>query len=79
MNPPSLTIGIEEEYQIIDPHTVRFITEKPWPGLIDRISLGDVLMMPPKALKADGAKGLLAKPAGVYFVDDATNTFNLLH
>ena len=52
------------EVQIVDPHTVRFITEKPWPGLIDRISLGDVLMMPPKALKADGAKGLLAKPAG---------------
>jgi peptide/nickel transport system substrate-binding protein len=43
---------------------VRFITEKPWPGLIDRISLGDMLMMPPKALKTEGAQGLLAKPIG---------------
>src|SRR5437867_1612046 len=53
-----------KDVQIVDSSTVRFITEKPWPGLIDRISLGDVLMMPPKALRTEGAKGLLAKPAG---------------
>jgi peptide/nickel transport system substrate-binding protein len=56
--------SLVKEVQIVDPLTVRFITEKPWPGLIDRISLGDVLMMPPKALKSEGAKGLLAKPVG---------------
>jgi peptide/nickel transport system substrate-binding protein len=54
-----------KEVQIVDPHTVRFITEKPWPGLIDRISLGNaILPMPPKALKAEGPQGLLAKPVG---------------
>jgi peptide/nickel transport system substrate-binding protein len=53
-----------KEVQIVDPHTVRFITEKPWPGLIDRISLGDMLMMPPKALKEQGVPALLAKPVG---------------
>jgi peptide/nickel transport system substrate-binding protein len=54
-----------KEVQIVDPYTVRFITEKPWPGLIDRISLGNaILPMPPKALKAEGPQGLLAKPVG---------------
>ena len=53
-----------KDVQVVDPQTVRFITEKPWPGLIDRISLGDVLMMPPKALKTEGPQGLLAKPVG---------------
>jgi peptide/nickel transport system substrate-binding protein len=53
-----------KEVQVVDAHTVRFITEKPWPGLIDRISLGDVLMMPAKALKEQGPQGLLAKPVG---------------
>src|SRR5437016_10170149 len=53
-----------KDVQIVDSSTVRFITEKPWPGLIDRISLGDMLMMPPKALKTEGAQGLLAKPIG---------------
>ena len=56
--------NLVKEVQIVDPYTVRFITEKPWPGLIDRISLGDMLMMPPKALRAEGAQGLLAKPVG---------------
>src|SRR6266436_3074430 len=41
--------SLVKEVQIVDPHTVRFITEKPWPGLIDRISLGNaILPMPPK-------------------------------
>ena len=54
-----------KEVQIVDPHTVRFITEKPWPGLIDRISLGNaILPMPPKALKEQGVQALLAKPIG---------------
>ena len=53
-----------KEVQIVDPHTVRFITEKPWPGLIDRISLADLLLMPPKALKEQGVQALVAKPIG---------------
>jgi peptide/nickel transport system substrate-binding protein len=52
-----------KEVQIVDPYTVRFITEKPWPGLIDRISLQDFMPMPPKALK-EGIQALAAKPAG---------------
>src|SRR4029434_8901726 len=54
-----------KEVQIVDSHTVRFITEKPWPGLIDRISLGNaILPMPPQALKEQGVQALLAKPIG---------------
>ena len=54
-----------KEVQIVDSHTVRFITEKPWPGLIDRISLGNaILPMPPRALKEQGVQALLAKPIG---------------
>src|SRR5712691_1155645 len=49
--------SLVKEVQVVDPYTVRFITEKPWPGLIDRISLGDVLMMPAKALKEQGPPG----------------------
>ncbi len=56
--------NLVKEVQVVDAYTVRFVTEKPWPGLIDRISLGDVLMMPPKALKEQGVQGLLAKPVG---------------
>ena len=56
--------SLVKEVQIVDPYTVRFITEKPWPGLIDRISLSDMMMMPPKALRAEGPQGLLAKPVG---------------
>src|SRR5438034_853361 len=52
-----------KEVQIVDPYTVRFITDKPWPGLIDRISLQDFMPMPPKALK-EGIQVLAAKPAG---------------
>jgi len=52
-----------KEVQIVDPYTVRFITDKPWPGLIDRISLQDFMPMPPKALK-EGIQALAAKPAG---------------
>jgi peptide/nickel transport system substrate-binding protein len=53
-----------KEVQIINDYTVRFITEKPWPGLIDRMAATDFLPMPPKALKEQGVQGLLAKPIG---------------
>jgi len=53
-----------KEVQIVNDHTVRFITEKPWPGLIDRIAASDFLPMPPKALKEQGVQALAAKPIG---------------
>ena len=57
--------ALVKEVQIVDSHTVRFITEKPWPGLIDRISLGNaILPMPAKALKEQGVQALLARPIG---------------
>ena len=46
-----------KEVQIVNDYTVRFITEKPWPGLIDRIAGSDFLPMPPKALKEQGVAG----------------------
>ncbi len=56
--------ALVKEVQIVDSHTVRFITEKPWPGLIDRMLVNGILPMPPKALKEQGVQALLAKPVG---------------
>ncbi len=53
-----------KEVQVVNDYTVRFITEKPWPGLIDRMSATDFLPMPPKALKEQGVQALAAKPIG---------------
>jgi peptide/nickel transport system substrate-binding protein len=53
-----------KEVQIVDPYTVRFVTEKPWPALIDRASLTDFLVMPAKALKELGPAKLAEKPIG---------------
>src|SRR5215470_3820626 len=53
-----------KEVQVVNDYTVRFVTDKPWPGLIDRISLSDFLPMPPKALKEQGVQALAAKPIG---------------
>jgi peptide/nickel transport system substrate-binding protein len=53
-----------KEVQIVNDYTVRFITDKPWPGLIDRMAGVDFLPMPPKALKEQGVAGLAAKPIG---------------
>src|SRR5882762_10813041 len=53
-----------KEVQIVNDYTVRFVTEKPWPGLIDRIAASDFLPMPPKALKDQGVQALAAKPIG---------------
>ena len=44
-----------KEVQIVNDYTVRFVTEKPWPGLIDRMAATDFLPMPPKALKEQAA------------------------
>src|SRR5262249_7970055 len=53
-----------KEVQVVNDYTVRFITDKPWPGLIDRMAATDFLPMPPKALKEQGVQGLAAKPIG---------------
>src|SRR6266852_1563943 len=53
-----------KEVQIVNDYTVRFITDKPWPGLIDRIAATDFLPMPPKALKEHGVQAMAAKPIG---------------
>ncbi len=53
-----------KEVRIVDDHTVRFITEGPWPSLIDRASLTDFLVMPAKALKEQGPQALAQKPIG---------------
>src|SRR5687767_6563166 len=53
-----------KEVQIVDDYTVRFLTDGPWPSLIDRASLTDFLVMPAKALKEQGPQGLAQKPIG---------------
>jgi peptide/nickel transport system substrate-binding protein len=53
-----------KEVQIVNDYTVRLITGKPWPSLIDHASLTNSLMMPPKALKEQGAQALAQKPIG---------------
>jgi peptide/nickel transport system substrate-binding protein len=52
------------DVQIVDDYTVRFITDGPWPSLIDRASLTDFLVMPAKALKEQGVQALAQKPIG---------------
>jgi peptide/nickel transport system substrate-binding protein len=53
-----------KEVQIVDPYTVRLVTDKPWPALIERASLTDFLVMPAKALKELGPARLAAHPIG---------------
>src|ERR687887_1042799 len=53
-----------KEVQIVNDSTVRFVTEKPWPSLIDRASLTDFLVLPAKALKELGPAKLAEKPIG---------------
>ncbi|HEV8674384.1 MAG TPA: ABC transporter substrate-binding protein [Methylomirabilota bacterium] len=56
--------ALVKEVQVVNDYTVRFVTEKPWPGLIDRMAATDFLPMPPKALKEQGVPALSAKPIG---------------
>jgi peptide/nickel transport system substrate-binding protein len=53
-----------KEVQIVNDHTVRFVTDKPWPALIDRASLTDFLVLPAKALKDLGPEKLAQSPIG---------------
>ena len=56
--------GLVKEVQVVDDHTVRFLTKQPWPNLIDSASLTNALMMPAKALKELGPAKLNEKPIG---------------
>jgi peptide/nickel transport system substrate-binding protein len=53
-----------KDVQIINDYTVRFVTDAPWPSLIDRASLTDFLVMPAKALKELGPEKLAQHPIG---------------
>jgi peptide/nickel transport system substrate-binding protein len=53
-----------KEVQIVDPYTVRLITDKPYPSVIDHASLTDLLIMPAKALREQGPQKLAEKPIG---------------
>src|SRR6266513_2667152 len=53
-----------KEVQVVDDHTVRLVTEKPWPSLIDRVSLTDFLVLPAKALRELGPAKLAQQPVG---------------
>jgi peptide/nickel transport system substrate-binding protein len=53
-----------KDVQVVNDYTVRFITDKPWPALIDHVSLTNALMMPARALKEQGPQKLAEKPIG---------------
>jgi len=53
-----------KEVQVVNDTTVRFITDKPWPGLIDLMASTAFLPMPPKMLKEQGVQALVARPTG---------------
>ncbi|MGH7275679.1 MAG: ABC transporter substrate-binding protein [Candidatus Rokuibacteriota bacterium] len=56
--------GLVREVQVVDDHTVRFLTKQPWPNLIDSASLTNALIMPAKALKELGPQKLAQQPVG---------------
>jgi peptide/nickel transport system substrate-binding protein len=53
-----------KEVQIVDDYTVRLVTDKPYPSLLDHAALTDLLLMPAKALKELGPQKLAEKPIG---------------
>src|SRR5262249_22392141 len=53
-----------KDVQVVNDLTVRFVTEKPWPSLIDHASLTNALILPAKALKELGPAKLAEKPIG---------------
>ena len=53
-----------KEVQVVDPYTVRLVTDKPYPSVIDHASLTDLLVLPAKALKELGPQKLAEKPIG---------------
>jgi peptide/nickel transport system substrate-binding protein len=61
---PAAYWGLVREVQVVDDHTVRFLTKQPWPNLIDSASLTNGLIMPAKALRELGPAKLGEKPIG---------------
>jgi peptide/nickel transport system substrate-binding protein len=53
-----------KEVQVVNDYTVRLVTEKPFPSLIDHASGSGLLIMPGKALKDLGPQKLAEKPIG---------------
>ena len=56
--------GLVKEVQVVDDHTVRFVTKQPWPTLVDSAASTNSLIMPAKALKELGPAKLAEKPIG---------------
>jgi len=56
--------GLVKEVQVVDDFTVRFVTSKPWPTMVDSAALTNSLIMPAKALKELGPQKLAEKPIG---------------
>ena len=53
-----------KEVQIVNDYTVRIVTEKPYPSVIDHVALTNLLILPAKALKDLGPQKLAEKPIG---------------
>ena len=53
-----------KEVQIVNDYTVRLVTEKPYPSLLDHVSLTDLLILPAKALRELGPEKLAQHPIG---------------
>src|SRR5207253_8620687 len=53
-----------KEVQVVNDYTVRIVTEKPFPSVIDHVSLTNLLILPAKALKDLGPQKLAEKPIG---------------
>src|SRR5881296_425386 len=56
--------GLVREVQVVDDHTVRFLTKQPWPNLIDSASLTNGLVLPAKALRELAPAKLSERPIG---------------
>jgi peptide/nickel transport system substrate-binding protein len=53
-----------KEVQVVNDFAVRFVTDKPWPALVERASLTDFLVLPAKALREQGPQKLAQHPIG---------------
>jgi peptide/nickel transport system substrate-binding protein len=53
-----------KDVQVVNDYTVRLVTEKPFPSLIDHASGSGLLILPGKALKDLGPQKLAEKPIG---------------
>src|SRR5436190_3641399 len=53
-----------KEVQVVNDYTVRIVTERPMPNVLDQVSLTNLLILPGKALKDLGPQKLAEKPIG---------------